>query len=281
MKTVKRLFLFIIVVSVSVIAAYYYVIKIPQTPLLNVSNSGILNEALQCYENKEAKAIDQNGRLDIFVWNIFKQENDAWRESLEEFSQNTSLGLLQEVSMTDDFKSYARKSKWFSSHVDAFSAFGVSSGVLNFSVQSPLRACAFLEIEPWILLPKSGIYAVFRLTDKRKLAVVNLHSVNFAYGIEEYEKQITALSNALKTHKGPVIFAGDLNTWSMERFNSINVLLGQHGLKKVEFSPDNRKPRINGKALDHVFYRELELVTAQSPSTEASDHNPLLVKFRL
>jgi hypothetical protein len=48
----------------------------------------------------------------------------------------------------------------------------------------------------------------------------------------------------------------------------------------VAFAPDNRKQFINGMALDHVFYRELNVVSAQSPVTSASDHNPLLVSFR-
>ena len=191
------------------------------------------------------------------------------------------LALLQEVSMTDEFKAYSQQSPWFSSHVDAFSIFGTSTGVLTLSLQSPLRACAHIEYEPWIQLPKSGIYAEFTLSDGRKLVVVNLHSVNFTYGIEEYKLQLSALANALKKHPGPIIFAGDLNAWSLERIATIEQQLTELGLIEVIFDPDNRKQFINGMALDYVFYRQLTVLDAQSPITDASDHNPLKVTFGL
>lgn len=257
------------------------IFRTPDTARLHVSQGESKKGGLKCYNNKKAKPIDNSGELNILVWNIFKQSEKNWRKSLIDYSRNVRLALLQEVSMNDEFKAYTEKSTWFSSHVDAFSVFGLSTGVLTLSINSPLRACAYIEYEPWIQLPKSGIYSLFTLSDKRKLVVVNLHSVNFTYGIEEYEKQITALVDALKKHQGPVIFAGDLNTWSLERITSIKATLDELNLIEVKFNPDNRKKFINGMALDHVFYRELQLVDAKSPSTNASDHNPLLVKFRL
>jgi len=281
MAKIKKIFLSSFAIIVATILAYLAILRIPSNAQLSVNQSVIQKGALQCFNNKAAKPIDRNGELQVLVWNIYKQARENWHETLEQYSHNTHLALLQEVSMTEQFKAYANSSAWFSSHVDAFSAFGVSSGVLTLSIQSPLVACAHVEVEPWILLPKSGIYSVFQLSDQRELVVVNVHAVNFTYGIEEYKQQISALSAALTKHQGPVIFAGDLNTWSLERFAIIEIMLKQLGLIEVEFSPDNRTQFVNGMALDYIFYRELELVNALSPATDASDHNPLVVKFRL
>jgi endonuclease/exonuclease/phosphatase (EEP) superfamily protein YafD len=281
MKITKVLLVFLLVMSMALVTAFLAVFTIPDEVKLNVRLGDSQKNKLQCYRNPEAKPIDRNGDIAIFVWNIYKQSKENWRESLEQYSQSASLGLLQEVSMTEEFKAYASKSSWYRSHVDAFSAFGVSSGVLTLSKNSPLLACAYLEVEPWILLPKSGIYAVFPLSDERELAVVNLHSINFTYGIEEYEQQIARLAEALKAHQGPIIFAGDLNAWSVERFDAIRDGLEHLGLKEVKFTPDNRTQFVNGMPLDYIFYRDLELISASSPISEASDHNPLLVKFRL
>lgn len=281
MKKVKWSLYFMVLFSIAVVISYFSIFTVSSTAQLNINQSISQDHSLQCFENPQAEFIDNNGQLDILVWNIYKQSEPSWQQELELYTKDSSLALLQEVSMNDEFKAYTQKSNWFSSHVDAFKVFGNSTGVLTLSTSSPLLACAHIELEPWLQLPKSGIYATFRLSDGRELVVVNLHSVNFTYGVEEYEKQINELVEALKKHQGPIIFAGDLNAWSLERIETIEKTLNQLKLIEVKFDPDNRKQFINGLALDYVFYRELQLISAESSISIASDHNPLLVKFKL
>lgn len=281
MKKLKWLFLFLSIATAIAVLAYLTIFSISSTAKLNVNQENTQKHDLKCYNNDNAHPIDHKGELNILVWNIFKQSEPNWREALEQYSKDIRLALLQEVSMTEEFKAYTQKSTWFSSHVDAFSVFGMSTGVLTLSIQSPRIACAYIELEPWLQLPKSGIYSIYKLSDQRELAVVNLHSVNFTYGIEEYEKQIKVLVEALKKHQGPIIFAGDLNAWSLERITTIKNTLKELALIEVKFNPDNRKQFMNGMALDYVFYRDLEVINSTSPITNASDHNPLQVKFRL
>lgn len=280
----KRVFVLLAFVTVMVMftgAGLWHVFNLPSSAQLSVIRGNSQSEAVHCYRNKDAKALDENGKLSLLVWNIYKQTNDNWQQKLSEYSNNTQLALLQEVSMTDEFKEYINTANWFGSHVDAFKSFDVTSGVLNLSRRSPLLACAHLETEPWLRLPKSGIFARYSLSNNKVLAVVNLHSVNFAYGNEEYTRQFSALVTELDTHKGPVIFAGDLNTWNPSRIAAIKEALDSLGLQQVVFSPDNRTQFVNGMALDHIFYRGLELIDASSPITDASDHNPLLVSFTI
>lgn len=52
-------------------------------------------------------------------------------------------------------------------------------------------------------------------------------------------------------------------------------------MKEVEFTPDQRLRFMTGLPLDHVFYKGLTLEQAQAPESDASDHNPMLVSFRL
>lgn len=281
MKKIKWSLSFLVLFFTALVLSYFSIFSVSSTAQLNVSQGSSQKSSVQCIDNPRANAIDNNGNLDILVWNIYKQSEPSWQQELELYTKDSSLALLQEVSMNDEFKAYTQKSNWFSSHVDAFKVFGKSTGVLTLSTSSPLLVCAHIEFEPWLQLPKSGIYAKFRLSDGRNLVVVNLHSVNFTYGVAEYEKQITALVAALKKHQGPIIFAGDLNAWSLERIASIEKTLNQLALIEVKFTPDNRKQFINGLALDYVFYRELQLISAESPISIASDHNPLLVKFKL
>lgn len=281
MKKARWSLYFLMLFSIAVVLSYFSIFTVSKTAQLNINQDTSEDHSLQCFENPKAEFIDSNGQLDILVWNIYKQSQAGWKETLELYTKNANLALLQEVSMDEHFISYTKNSHWFSSHVDAFSVFGLSTGVLTLSTSSPLLACAHIEFEPWLQLPKSGIYATFHLSDGRELVVVNLHSVNFTYGVQEYEKQIKELIVALKKHKGPIIFAGDLNAWSLERIATIEKTIAQLGLKEVRFEPDNRKQFINGLALDYVFYRGLKLIDSKSPITDASDHNPLLVKFKL
>lgn len=271
------------VVSIGIITSYFTIFRIPDsaTLIVNTKKNDFHKNSLQCYENPTAAVIDVDSKIDVLVWNIFKQSKNNWQQQLQQYSKHSQLALLQEVSMTEAFKTYTQQSAWFSSHVDAFRVFGTSTGVLTLSTVSPTRACAHIEYEPWIQLPKSGIYAEFKLSDGRKLVVVNLHSVNFTYGVKEYELQLLALAGALKKHQGPIIFAGDLNAWSLERISTIEKQLNEIGLIEVKFEPDNRKEFINGMALDYVFYRQLTVLNAQTPVTNASDHNPLKVTFGL
>ncbi|NMU84205.1 hypothetical protein HKB16_15060, partial [Vibrio parahaemolyticus] len=75
--------------------------------------------------------------------------------------------------------------------------------------------------EPWLRLPKSALYSQYHLSNGEKLAVVNVHAINFTVGTKEYVSQLTALEMLLKHHVGPILFAGDFNSWSESRVNAM------------------------------------------------------------
>lgn len=279
----RRLFIFIFIATVSTItvASLWQVFTLPNEPQLSVIRGHTQSDSVHCYRNDQAHALDENGELRLLVWNIYKQNNESWRSSLVNYTVNTQLALLQEVSMTREFKDYIATANWYGSHVDAFSSFDISSGVLNLSIQAPLLACAHLEVEPWLRLPKSGIFARYHLSNQQTLAVVNLHSVNFAYGNDEYTRQLASLAKELQSHRGPIIFAGDFNTWNPSRIAAVQTVFDELGLVSVNFTPDNRTQFINGLALDHIYYRGLTVLNASSLPSAGSDHNPLFVQFSI
>lgn len=235
-----------------------------------------------CYKDKAiAQPIDDDGHLGVLVWNIYKQNEDNWQKALTQYAQKSQLMMLQEASLSDEFKAWIEKQSWGASYVSAFKVFDVGAGVLNLANQMPKTACAYTAVEPWILLPKSGLYASYALSNGQTLAAINVHAINFTIGTEEYTEQIQALEEALAKHKGPVIMGGDFNTWSEDRMMELTSLVDELGLQEVNFTPDNRRLFVNGLPLDHLFYRGLKLIKAHSPVTDASDHNPLLAEFDL
>jgi len=280
MKKIRLLALPLLIAGV-VFAGYQTVFSLPQQAQISSYNSGEEQLSLQCYNNEQAAVLDEDNRINLLVWNIYKQNRDTWRSRLDQYSQGKQLVLLQEASMTPQLKEWISKGQWFGSQVDAFKAFDTTAGVLNLSPDSPSKACAYTELEPWLRLPKSALYALYPLSNGQQLAVVNIHAVNFTYGTEEYHRQLKVLVDELSQHQGPVIVAGDFNSWSEQRLKVMSESLSAVGLKEVNYTSDNRTQFITGLPLDHVFYRGLKLEKAEAPISDASDHNPILVTFHL
>lgn len=280
MKKIRLLALPLLIAGV-VFAGYQTVFSLPQQAQISSYNSGEEQLSLQCYNNEQAAVLDEDNRINLLVWNIYKQNRDTWRSRLDQYAQGKQLVLLQEASMTPQLKEWISKGQWFGSQVDAFKAFDTTAGVLNLSLDSPSKACAYTELEPWLRLPKSALYALYPLSNGQQLAVVNIHAVNFTYGTEEYHRQLKVLIDELSQHQGPVIVAGDFNSWSEQRLEVMSKSLTAVGLKEVSYTSDNRTQFITGLPLDHVFYRGLTLEKAEAPISDASDHNPILVTFHL
>ncbi|EGA63599.1 endonuclease/exonuclease/phosphatase family protein [Vibrio brasiliensis] len=280
MKKIRLLALPLLIAGV-VFAGYQTVFSLPQQAQISSYNSGEEQLSLQCYNNEQAAVLDEDNRINLLVWNIYKQNRDTWRSRLDQYAQGKQLVLLQEASMTPQLKEWISKGQWFGSQVDAFKAFDTTAGVLNLSLDSPSKACAYTELEPWLRLPKSALYALYPLSNGQQLAVVNIHAVNFTYGTEEYHRQLKVLVDELSQHQGPVIVAGDFNSWSEQRLKVMSESLSAVGLKEVNYTSDNRTQFITGLPLDHVFYRGLKLEKAEAPISDASDHNPILVTFHL
>ncbi|WP_029627177.1 endonuclease/exonuclease/phosphatase family protein [Vibrio ordalii] len=279
----KRKYLLVLplLLITAAVVSFFSIFTIPSTPQLLTIDGKSTSSPLICYDNPNARVIDEHGQLNVLVWNIYKQNRATWQSELNKFSQDAQLVLLQEASMTLSLKEWISQKQWGGTQEDAFRVFGESAGVLNLGRQMPVLACAYTELEPWLRLPKSAIYALYRLSDGQTLAVVNLHAVNFTYGTQEYANQLEALLVQLKTHHGPLIVGGDFNSWSQARMDTLTAALNRVGLQEVSFEPDHRVQFVTGLVLDHLFYRGLTLLNAKAPVTDASDHNPLLASFSL
>ncbi|OAJ95445.1 endonuclease/exonuclease/phosphatase family protein [Vibrio bivalvicida] len=281
MKKIVYLVLTALVLSLTVIIGYQTAFSYSQQVQLTSISANQVHGSLHCYHNEKASVVDNGGRLELLVWNIYKQNKPNWQERLAELSEGKQLVLLQESSMTAELTKWIGEQGWFGSQVDAFKAFDTSAGVLNLSLTTPSKACAYTELEPWLRLPKSALYARYPLSSGERLAVVNIHAINFTYGTAEYYRQLRTLTDELAKHQGPIIVAGDFNSWSEERFSVMLKALASLGLQEVSYQPDHRTQFVTGLPLDHVFYRGLVLEKAEAPISDASDHNPILVSFHL
>lgn len=254
----------------------FFNLTISEKPRLTFSK----NEAA-CYQDKSNQnqiPIDINQHLDVLVWNLYKQNKPLLLPELSTLVEKHDLSLLQEALSRPDLLALLRDKKQFFDQVNAFTFNGETAGVMTTSQYKPMRVCAFIEKEPLIQLPKSGLLSQYPLSNGEILSVINLHSVNFTFDLAVYQNQIQALINEVNQTKGPLIMGGDFNSWSEARFNLLNELLSKLGLKPVLFEKDQRL-RVFGYPLDHLYYRDLRLIKASSKETKASDHAWLSASF--
>lgn len=219
--------------------------------------------------------------LSILVWNIFKQKRADCLHILEKYADKTELMLLQEAQTTPQLLNFIARHNKIADHVPAYSFNHIYAGVMTISNCFPTTLLSFKEKEPLIRVPKSAIITTYLIENSNQtLLVGNIHAVNFSIGVKIYRQQMHMLLNQIREHQGPVILAGDFNSWSRQRLSLLYHLIRTIGLRPVNFSEDMRKTFM-GRPLDFVFYKGLQLDTANIISTDASDHNPLFVNFKL
>ncbi len=107
-----------------------------------------------------------------------------------------------------------------------------------------------------------------------------MHSINFSLSLGAYRSQLAAMQETLARHDGPIIFAGDLNTWTEGRLAAVQEATAALGLAEVRFEHDRRK-LFFGKQLDHIFVRGLTLSTSAATEVTSSDHNPVEARLQV
>lgn len=238
-----------------------------------------------CHSTNETDGVinQPDGFLQVLVWNIYKQNTAGSLAQLSELSQTRQLTLLQEAKVDTSFwTDYPFREDWRFFHVDAWEYDQQKNGVLTAASVSPSEVCGFRLAEPWLILPKSALLTYYLLSNGERLVVANIHAVNFSLGLDAYRKQIKQLTDKLRTHSGPIIFAGDFNSWSGTRIEFLNTLKTTLNLQEVTYKHDEQRKRfVTGYPLDHIFYRGLKQISANVIATDKSDHNALVATFKI
>jgi endonuclease/exonuclease/phosphatase (EEP) superfamily protein YafD len=134
--------------------------------------------------------------------------------------------------------------------------------------------------EPLLHTPKTSLLTRFDLSEGGSLVVVNVHAINFTMDAIRFRASWQELETVLQPHAGPLIVAGDFNTWNADRQAVVVNATRRMGLTPVHFSSDQRT-RIFDRTVDHVYYRGLLPLEALVHEVKTSDHNPMRVTFKL
>jgi len=274
------------------------VVSVPGgTPRVMTLKCGAVDRVLQAAgEGEAADALDRRP-LRLLVWNIHKQGDSGWERDLAGFAAASDVMLLQETVLQPPLRDILEDSglRWVMASSFLLGADDI--GVLTATRIAPIASCTQRVVEPLIRIPKSAVISWLPIADTRTdtrtdaradararstetLAIANVHSINFELAPDVYRAQLEALADALAGHRGPIIFAGDFNTWNDARDGVVAEIAARLGLTELNLRVDQRAVFF-GRHLDHIFIRGLQLIDVGAIPVTSSDHNPLAATLRI
>ena len=231
--------------------------------------------SMQCDKASDSVPQLTGSRFHLITWNVHKGQDKGWQEDLARLSNQADFVLLQEATQHQNLSTFST-----ALFVSSFSFKDLLSGVKTFTQTQPEWYCGGGVAEPLIQIPKVASMMSFPLEKGDSLLLINVHLINFEWGISAYQTQLEQLFSFVGNHQGPIIMSGDFNAWNEDRLNLVNNLMKKYGLDSLALSQDERV-RFLGYPLDYIFTRGVKVVSATSEVVTSSDHNPLLIEFEL
>lgn len=220
----------------------------------------------------------------LLLWNIHKENQDqAFSTTLQTllYKHPCDLLLFQEfkhpkqsaLTLPEYTYSLASNIETDKSYYGVLSAAKASFSTVTSAISQ--------QQELFIATHKSFLITQHQLADQRELYLVNLHAINFVT-LKSFRHELQKLEDALINYKGPMIVAGDFNSWSKGRVLELQKFQDSLGLQKAEVSASEHIKAIFFKPIDHLYYRDLTLLSAEAINTQkVSDHNPIYATFQL
>ncbi len=225
--------------------------------------------------------------IKLLIWNVYKgRHREKWRKDFLTLSADMDLILLQEA-MDDGWMPNIWLNDCPDHHWKMATSFSYRKNSTGVATGSRFQA-SFIDFirgkerEMFFLTPKVTLASKYKFTDSKlkqkehELLVINTHVVNFTT-TSAFVRFVEELLEMVQNHTGPLIIAGDFNTWNFKRWFHLLRILAQLEIKPVEIDED---PRV--LKLDHVFTRGFRVShTVVHDQVLSSDHYPLEVWLEL
>jgi endonuclease/exonuclease/phosphatase (EEP) superfamily protein YafD len=223
--------------------------------------------------------------IKVLIWNLYKGQRESFEDNFLKLVKAKDILILQEMFLDKKMTSlFASLTGFHFVGATSFKDNGIRTGVLT-AAQSITKDSKYLKSnfnEPLSKTPKISLLNYYAIRGhKLHLLVVNTHAINFVT-TSEYENQIQDLYLKVKDFVGPVVFAGDFNTWSLGRMEVLKSYVSKLKLKEVQFEVDDRF-RVLGYPLDHIFYSNgIQMLKASvRGELDGSDHKAMEVEFSI
>lgn len=233
-----------------------------------------------------ASELSMGPKIDVLIWNVFKCKKKGWQEDFVNLCRDKDMILLQEAILDSPFDGHFEKSlkyQWImaSSFRDLRSNFetGIKTGS---TVAAKTKvAMASLHGEPFSNTKKMLLSTVYPLKGRKdSLLVINAHIINFVSFIK-FKAHLDTISTVLEKHVGPVLLAGDFNTWNRKRLRYFNKLALSFSLIEVDLIRKRKMAHLF-QHLDHIYCKGFDILDAKVlTNIRSSDHYPLHLTFRI
>ncbi|MFV8258337.1 endonuclease/exonuclease/phosphatase family protein [Bdellovibrio bacteriovorus] len=221
-------------------------------------------------------------QFDIFVWNVYKgQKAHLFEQDFKRLGENKDFIFLQEALLDQrmpamwrsDFSAY----EWHLAQSFHYKKDLSSTGVAIGSKLTP-HSVDFIRAktrELFWLTPKLTLFSEYSFGEKKALFVCT-HVLNFVT-LKAFTSSLYEIAEKIARFDGPVVLAGDFNTWNFKRYMIMKSIFRDLGLEHLDLEDDGRILK-----LDHVFVRGFEVVKAKVHHTiVSSDHFPLEITLKL
>ena len=216
--------------------------------------------------------------LRLTIWNIFKGHGgEHFYNDFRLLIFQSDILLLQEALLSPRSLQELSPNGFLGVHGAAYErADKLRDGVMTLSRMeleaNPQRIlCKYPE--PLLKTLKTALVTLYSLGPGRpKLMVINIHAT-LIRTIKRAVEELDHLIAQLPCHEGPMIFAGDFNTFTPRYFKAVVLKLKQLGLRHVPIPED---PRRAVDHLDQLFVRHIRVKDIHvDTQVKSSDHFPI------
>jgi endonuclease/exonuclease/phosphatase (EEP) superfamily protein YafD len=243
----------------------------------------------------QAQTLPSN--VTIVNWNAQKGKNPQFASDLKLLleQEQPDIVLLQEARV--DLFEPEQMGGYFAESWSYPWPGGKTIGVLTLSRVPPVRVepvpTKYRELG--VTAPKVSLVTEYPLPNGENLLAVNVHLLNFeVWSLKKISHQLEDLKKIMAAHRGPIVMAGDFNTWNQKRLDLVKTLTRDVKLMEVTDFPEGRttgdtRSEWWNKALgvdrdlplDRVFFIGFDPTAARVLNYDTSDHRPILVKLKL
>lgn len=220
--------------------------------------------------------------FNIFVWNVYKgQRESLFKQDFLRLGKGKEFLFLQEAVMNKVMPEIWRQDfpahEWHLAQSFQYKRDLSSTGVAIGSVLPPSEV-AYLRSqsrELFWLTPKLTLFNKYKFEDHEALFVCT-HVLNFVT-LGAFTKSLYEIAEKIAYFQGPVVLAGDFNTWNLKRYMIMKSIFRDLKLEHLDLEGDGRLLK-----LDHVFVRGFDVLNAKvHHAVKGSDHFPIDLKLKL
>lgn len=238
-------------------------------------------------ENKE-NALNPN-EIDLLVWNTYKGQNPSWTQDFSFLVLDKEIVVLQEAILNDIMKPVFENQSEF--HYKIATSFiytktNIPTGTATGSVVYPTNFYfkKTRDVEAVGFTPKVTLFTEYALKGRSdKLLVINIHALNSVPAFI-LKRHINDAKVEIEKHKGPVVFAGDFNTWSWLKLRVMRKTLEKLGMTEVQFPNGGERMRssISNNIIDYIWVKGIDYSDSWVwGNLEGADHKALTVRLKI